>query len=86
MGISMVYVIAFLCSITASAVTELPLGVESKNSSNSGSSPQIKFSGTYDPLKKPKNPCTRVMKETAMTISTLLGHNEAYWINNRHKK
>jgi hypothetical protein len=85
MGVTMVYVIAFLCSITATAVTEMPLGAESKSSSNSGSSSQVKFSGTYDPLKKPKNPCARVIKETAMTISTSLGHNEAYWIN-RHKK
>jgi len=54
-----VYIASLLAFFSVSAVK-----VEPTESSNNSTAPSIKFSGSYDPLKKPKSPYARVMRES----------------------
>lgn len=58
------YIASLLVFVPVSAVKiETTASTES---SNSNTAPSVKFSGSYDPLKKPKNPYIRVKGESSI--------------------
>lgn len=60
----LVYFFGFVGFFSVCAVSETVS--PSTESSNSNAAPSVKFSGNYDPLKKPKGPYVRVRSVSAL--------------------